>query len=458
MVKRIVATERLDCEHLLGTFLDESHYDVLIEEDTDCYMPPDCDNVEKATCGMSHCDTCEKGNDELRIAFKFRKNFFTKEECDEAYIGLRGAAHQSFNRGLAAGPRTGDTGNIKNRDWVTPYQHEVLDFFMNESANLNNFLGEENISLHHIREKHKNYDAKREEETRGYVWLTTEIQKEYENLDDWFDRWADGLGNLSPEERKEEAIRVSKEWVSSTNYAKPVFSGVAGWYDRYPRIPYGRATSYTEQNFETFKKAFPFLQSLNKGFKELLPWRWGNQKAEVDKIDPAFVVPGTVFTTLTVNKTFRTAAHYDAGDLSSGLSNLLVLGSGDYTGGYLVFPEYRIAVNVRPGDLLLVNNHEIIHGNTPIVLNNKKAERISVVCYFRENMTKLKSYKYESLRRQFIEERRLDITNPNWRPLWNGISNDMWKSQEWAEYLLKHNMEDEDGFVGTEYRGVDSFV
>ena len=25
--------------------------------------------------------------------------------------------------------------------------------------------------------------------------------------------------------------------------------------------------------------AFPFLQTLNNGFKELLPWRWGNQRA-----------------------------------------------------------------------------------------------------------------------------------------------------------------------------------
>ncbi len=36
MVRVIVADTKLDCEHLLGQFLDESHYDVPIEEDTDC--------------------------------------------------------------------------------------------------------------------------------------------------------------------------------------------------------------------------------------------------------------------------------------------------------------------------------------------------------------------------------------------------------------------------------------
>jgi hypothetical protein len=149
-----------------------------------------------------------------------------------------------------------------------------------------------------------------------------------------------------------------------------------------------------------------------------------------------------VFTTVTVNKSFRTAAHRDAGDLDSGLSNLLVVGSGDYTGGYLIFPEYRVAVNVRPGDLLLVNNHEIIHANTPIVLNNPQAERISLVCYFREKMLELKSWEYEQLRRQFVDDRRLNQKHPLWRPLWNGVSASMWDSQEWLDYMKAHNMPD----------------
>lgn len=452
MVKRIVAKKKIDCEHLLGQFLDESHYDVLIEKDTDCYMPPLCDISTRVECGTEKCDKCDKGNDEARIAFKFRKNYFAKKECDSAYLGLRGAAQQSFNRGLAAGPRG---GNDDNREWVTPYQSEVLNFFINGGSTLNNYFGEENISVKTIRENSKNL---KDDDIRGSVWLPSEISKEYPDMEGWFDRWAEGLDNKSPEEKREEALRISNNWISTTNYAKPVFSGVAGWYDRYPRIPYGRATAYTEHHLELFEQAYPFLQTLNKGFKDLLPWRWKNQRAAADKIDPRFLVPGTVFTTITVNKTFRTAAHYDAGDLDTGLSNLLVLGSGDYTGGYLVFPEYRIAVNVRPGDLLLVNNHEVLHGNTPIVLNNPDAERISVVCYFRENMLKLKSFEYECLRRQFVEERKNDKSHPDHHPLWNGISKDMWKSVEWREYLLKHNVVDEDNLVDVGFRGVDSFI
>ena len=442
MVRRIVAREKHDCEHLLGQFVDENHFDKLIEEDTDCYMPPLCDPLEKADCGTKECEDCDKGNDELRIAFKFRKNFFSKEEQDSAYRGLREAATESQNRGLAAGPR-GDmlaTEGRGGRDWVTPYQHEILDFLTDDGATLF-----DDTSVESIRAKYDNPRYNPVDETRGTVWLRSEVTKVYPEYHGWFDKWVDGLSNKSKEEVLAEATIVKEKWASTTNYAKSVFSGVAGWYDRYPRIPYGRATAYTEKCPELFELAYPFLQSLNRGFKELLPWRWNNQKAAADKIDSRFLVPETVFTTVTVNKTFRTACHRDAGDLESGLSNLLVLGTGDYTGGYLVFPEFRTAVNVRPGDLLLVNNHEIIHGNTPIVLNNpddSSCERISVVCYFRENMLELKSYEYEALRKQYVEERRMNKQHRLWKPLWNGVSPGMWEDKEWYDYLHAHGMTD----------------
>lgn len=438
MVKVIVAKSKLDCEHLLGQFVDESHYDVLVEEDTDCFMEPKCDLSQKATCG-GNCEECFTGTDERRIAFKFRKNYFTKQEQDWAYEGLREAATESQNRGIAAGPR-GDmlaTEGRGGRDWVTPYQQEILEFLMDDGARLI-----DDVNIESIRAKYADPKFKPVNETRGTVWLRSEVEKIYPEYHGWFDKWVDGLSNKPKDEVAKEARVIAEKWASTTNYAKSVFSGVAGWYDRYPRIPYGRATSYTEKHPELFAKSYPFLQSLNRGFKNLLPWRWNNQKRAADKIDPRFLVPETVFTTITVNKSFRTACHRDAGDLNDGLSNLLVLGDGEYTGGYLVFPEYRVAVNVRPGDLLLVNNHEIIHGNTEIKLNHENAERISLVCYFREAMLDLKSWEYESLRKQYVEERRANKSHPLWRPLWNGVSPGMWDDKEWFAYMKQHNMTD----------------
>ena len=111
MVKVIIAKSKLDCEHLLGQFIDESHYDTIINEDTDCYL---------------------ESEDENNIAFKFRKNFFSKQEQEQAYLGLREAATQSQNRGLAAGPK-GD--KCAGRDWVTETQLRLLEFFKVEPEN-----------------------------------------------------------------------------------------------------------------------------------------------------------------------------------------------------------------------------------------------------------------------------------------------------------------------------------
>ena len=405
MTKLIIAKTKIDCEHLLGQFLDESHYDVLVDEDTDCFL---------------------QNEDESSIAFKFRKNFFSKQEQDAAYAGLREAATPTQNRGLAAGPKGEKCGG---REWVTEFQMQVFDLLQKEAENtaIKIDIKEE---VERLRELYQD-----KESTRGLVWLSALVKQDDFN----FEKWLKKVIKLSIAERKKEAFVVENKYISDTTYANQVNSGIAGWFDRYPRIPYGRATAYTQHSYDKFKMSFPFLQTLDRGFAKLLPQRHIAQREAANKIDPAFLVPQTVFTTITVNKTFRTAAHRDAGDFSNGLSNLLVLSNnGNYSGGYLILPEVRVAVNVRPGDLLLVNNHEYIHGNTPIVLNDDVAERVSLVCYLREKMLELGSKEYEDHRFNYVESRRKNPEHPLQRRLWNGISEGMWKEQEWYDYLERN--------------------
>lgn len=406
-MKVIVADKKIDCEHLLGQFLDENHYDTLIEEDADVYMP--------------HIPGQAESLSEERVILKFRKNYFTQEQQNAAYAGLREAATETQNRGLAAGPRADKLGN---REWVTEYQYDIVDHFLKPSENL---FGEDPVE--EIKKKYK--DKKDVVSNRARVWSIERVKQE--NFE--FDSWVEKVRKMSKDDAKKSAELVADKLICQTTYANSVNSGIAGWFDRYPRIPYGRATSYTRDNFDKFKMSYPFLQSLAKGFKELMPWRYGNQMEAASKIDSRYLVPETPFTTVTVNKTFRTAAHRDAGDLNSGLSNLLTLtNNGNYTGAYLVAPEYRVAVNVRPGDLLLINNHEVMHGNTEIICHDDIAERISLVVYFREKMLELGSKEYEDTRFDFVETRRLNKDHPEWRPLWNGVTQGMWTSDEWYNY------------------------
>ena len=83
---------------------------------------------------------------------------------------------------------------------------------------------------------------------------------------------------------------------------------------------------------------------------------------------------------------------------------------------------------------MLVNNHEVIHGNTPIVCE-EGSERVSLVVYLRENMLELGSYEYENTRYEYVESRRLNKEHPLWKKLWNGVSPGMWEEQEWYDYL-----------------------
>ena len=71
---KVVAKHKVDCEEVLGTFIDETHFDEIIKEDMDLYAIDPVDPDKK---------------DESNIIFKYRKGVFTKKEQESAYEGLR---------------------------------------------------------------------------------------------------------------------------------------------------------------------------------------------------------------------------------------------------------------------------------------------------------------------------------------------------------------------------------
>jgi hypothetical protein len=421
---------------LVGTWLDESHYHTLVEEDMDLYLPPACYNDISATDSCSKdCSNCEGGLSEDNIVFKFRKNYFSQEEVNSAFDGLSEAATETQNRGTAAGPRGERQGT---RDWVTEREFDLIKSIKSPKANV---FGDDPIDV--IKTKYENITSYGESDTRGQVWLTESLKKHEFN----FDTWVESARLLPEVEAIKQAKWVEDTFISKTNYANAVHSGIAGWYDRYPRIPWGRPTTYTRDNQELFAKSYPFLQSLSNAFSKLLPWRYGNQKKAAESIDPRFIIPETPFTTITVNKNFRTAAHYDPANMEYGFANICVISKNDnFSGAYLVFPEIGYAVNIRPRDLLFVNNQAGLHGNTELIKHDESAERISCIAFFHERMLELGSYDYEETRMMFVDSRRLNPNHPEQRNRWNGISPGMWadfeekskdysRAKEWYEYL-----------------------
>lgn len=176
------------------------------------------------------------------------------------------------------------------------------------------------------------------------------------------------------------------------SYSRQVASAVVGAVDPMGQQKYCRLTAWTGQNLPEWQKLAPLLRAVAAKQLEYVPDRAAAQWEVAERADPAWVVPGTPFSTVTVNNTYPTGVHTDKGDLDAGFSTIACVRKGTYTGGHLVFPEYRVAVDMKHGDLLLMDAHQW-HGNTALVCacgrepngycKDCGAERVSVVSYFR---------------------------------------------------------------------------
>ncbi len=211
------------------------------------------------------------------------------------------------------------------------------------------------------------------------------------------------VSKLHPNRRNLVEYRRTKFWahylkengrVSGMHVCNPVMTGVVGYMDARPINPYCRETEYTGRFPEKFRAAFPLLEQVSEAFREVAPKRWSAQREFIkeNRIDEkGWLIADTAFTTVTVNRNFRTGLHRDAGDLKEGYGNIIVLEGGDpYEGGYTVFPKFRVAMNVRTGDFTGMDVHEF-HGNTEITPSDPSRpdyERVAIVCYCRAGLRK----------------------------------------------------------------------
>tara|TARA_B110000908_G_scaffold72976_1_gene88038 strand:+ start:151 stop:1449 length:1299 start_codon:yes stop_codon:yes gene_type:complete len=196
-------------------------------------------------------------------------------------------------------------------------------------------------------------------------------------------------------------------------------SNIIGFFDRPDRNLKGkgapcRLTAFNRDHPEIWQMVLPFIKVCDKQFKKLTPKRYKIQYKQAQLVDK-FAIDGTSFSTVTINYSWRTALHRDAGDLVEGFGNLIVLkdptNKNDYDGCYTGFPQYGIAINVQPGDFLAMNVHEW-HCNTEFkpkhtniigkwsnreIVNNWYFNRLSMVCYLREKMIRCKNMRSDKV-------------------------------------------------------------
>ena len=202
-----------------------------------------------------------------------------------------------------------------------------------------------------------------------------------------------------------------KGGVSRMKVNNQVASNPIGFYEaskNFCKLPC-RLTHFTRTNYEKYNQGLPFIQKIDQMFQKLIPDAHQKQLNQANK-KSHLKIPNTSFSTITINRNFRTALHRDAGDYKDGFGNLTVIQRGKYQGGYTVFPQFGIGVDVRNGDFLAMDVHQW-HSNTPIYETKEDKEyneslepafkdnpdvgtvgiynkytRLTFVCYLREKI------------------------------------------------------------------------
>jgi hypothetical protein len=221
---------------------------------------------------------------------------------------------------------------------------------------------------------------------------------------------------------KKRKLHATSKW--STSYLKPdgtpskmrvnnqVFSTPIGYYADMKNMNSDlpcRLTHFARTNFEKYNEGIPFIQKIDSLYKKLIPNCHCKQHERANK-KPHLKIPKTSFSTVTINRNFRTALHQDAGDYSEGFGNLTVIERGKYHGGYTILPQFGVAVDVRNNDFLAMDVHQW-HSNTEIYETDEDKKynesipksyndnievgtagidklytRLTFVCYLRENL------------------------------------------------------------------------
>ena len=172
-----------------------------------------------------------------------------------------------------------------------------------------------------------------------------------------------------------------------------------------------RLTHFTRTHYDKYENGLPFIQQINELFKQLVPDRYSKQlvKANAKK---HLKIPNTAFSTITINRNFRTALHRDAGDLKDGFGNLTCIQRGKYHGGETMFPQFGVGFDLKTGDFLAMDVHEW-HCNSKLYETGEDKKynkslpkvfkdnpdvgtagiytdytRLSFVCYLREKIIK----------------------------------------------------------------------
>jgi hypothetical protein len=184
--------------------------------------------------------------------------------------------------------------------------------------------------------------------------------------------------------------------IKDVKYNKKIKSNIYGYFDKWtifqkhifkvlkikPPFPV-RVTRFTTEFPQKMEKTIPLINNIDQLYKKLVPDSYKIQKRCA--MQTAYRIGDTAFTTFTTNVSTQMGLHKDSGNLKESFGNLVVIEKGSYEGCYTCYPQYKVAVDIRNGDFVAMNIHNL-HGNTPIKFTSPDGQRLSIVCYLRQGI------------------------------------------------------------------------
>jgi hypothetical protein len=188
-----------------------------------------------------------------------------------------------------------------------------------------------------------------------------------------------------PSRRKDGTLSYFNLTPKSITKQFPGKAGMLGYYkpkNPAPGVVACQPTGWTMKKPELYLGVRDFIDKVDEIYRtcRFLKNEYAAQRKYVDTIPSKVRIPNTAFTTLYVLKNAPTAVHTDDFDYKQSFGVMASLGD-EWKGNALVWPEFRVGVDYRPGDLVLGDVHEW-HTNLPLL----SGERVSCVFFVRTDM------------------------------------------------------------------------
>ena len=162
------------------------------------------------------------------------------------------------------------------------------------------------------------------------------------------------------------------------------------------------STALTQTHPKQHMVIADFGKELVKYYEQYFPDIFQMHKEKVkNEVKDDWVMEGTPFTSGIINKNNRLNYHFDSGNFRDVLSNMIVFKKGT-SEGYLIIPEFDIALEVSDKSLTIFNGQDILHGVSDIIYDVPDGYRYSIVYYSLQQF-----WKCETITDELIQARKM---------------------------------------------------